>query len=158
MVEQQVATNDLLEQVLGAFGTSDMSSAANWIGLDALVAGPTTFEGAPITLAPNPPAAADEVALVVYNASGTEIQRVPLPVGSDPYHWGGIGSSGSVLPYGTYSFEIESRSNGELLAVDPGLTYTRVTEARVDQGQTMLVLQNGKLVDASAVVGLREPA
>ena len=56
-----------------------------------------------------------------------------------------------------YSFEIESKSNGEVLVVDPGMVYSRVTEARVDSGETLLVLDSGYLIAATNVLGLREP-
>lgn len=158
MVEQQVSTNNLLEQVLAAFGANDMSSAASWIGLEALVSGPVQFEGSPITIAPNPPVAADAVDLVVYNPQGTEVQRRALPVGAEPYQWDGLGNGGSVLPYGEYSLKIESRSGGEILTEDPALNYSRVTEARIDSGATLLVLQSGYLVEATNVLGLREPS
>lgn len=157
MVEQQVATNDLLEQLLVSLGVNDMSGAANWIGMEALVDGPATFTGEPITVAPNPPLAADEVTLIVYNAQGTEVQRKALPVSAEPYQWQGIGDAGSTLPYGKYAFEIESKSKGEVLLTEPGLNYTRITEARIDNGTTLLVLGSGYMIEASNVIGLREP-
>lgn len=157
MVEQQVATNDLLEQLLVSLGTNDMSSAANWIGMEALVDGPASFTGDPITIAPNPPVAADEVTLIVYNAQGSEVQRKALPLSADAYQWQGIGDNGSTLPYGEYSFEVESKSNGEVLLTEPGLSYTRITEARIDSGATLLVLGTGYMIEASNVIGLREP-
>ncbi|WP_299684794.1 flagellar hook capping FlgD N-terminal domain-containing protein [uncultured Tateyamaria sp.] len=158
MVEQQVSTNDLLEQMLVAFGANDMSGAANWIGLEALVTGPVQFEGAPITISPNPPVAADAVELVVYNAQGTEVQRRTLPVGAEPYVWDGLNAAGSPLAYGEYTLKVESSANGEVLTEDPALSYTRVTEARIDNGTTLLVLQNGYMIEAANVIGLREPA
>lgn len=157
MVEQQVLTNDLLEQMIVTFGVSDMSGAANWIGLEALVTGPANFEGDPITVAPNPPITADMVELVVYNDTGSEVQRISLPVSADLYEWDGRDADGNLLPYGEYDLRIESSANGEILAEDPALTYTRVTEARIDNGATLLVLQNGYMIDAANVVGLREP-
>ena len=157
MVEQQVSTNDLLEQMLIAFGTNDMSGAANWIGLEALVTGPVQFEGAPITISPNPPIAADTVELVVYNAQGTEVQRQALPVSAEPYQWDGLDSDGNPLAHGEYTLKIESSANGEVLTEDPALNYTRVTEARIENGTTLLVLQNGYMIEAANVIGLREP-
>ena len=158
MVEQQVSTNDLLEQMLTAFGANDMSGAANWIGLEALVTGPVRFEGAPITVSPNPPVAADTVELVVVNAQGTELQRRTLPLGAEPYQWDGLNDAGSPLPYGEYTLKIESSANGEPLTEEPALSYARVTEARIDSGTTLLVLQNGYMIEAANVIGLREPA
>ncbi|MEM6372626.1 MAG: flagellar hook capping FlgD N-terminal domain-containing protein [Pseudomonadota bacterium] len=158
MVEQQVNTNELMEQILAALGANDMASAANWIGMEALVEGPTTFDGTPITVAPNPPLAADEVTLIVTNAQGTEVQRQVMPTGAEPFQWTGRTASGSPLPSGTYTLQIESKANGQVLVTEPAQSYTRVTEARVDNGATLLVLGSGYMIDARNVIGLREPA
>lgn len=157
MVEQQVTTNDLLDQLIQGLAASDMSSAANWIGMEALVDGPADFQGDPITISPNPPIAADEVTLIVTNAQGTEVQRKTVPVGSDAYEWTGLQSSGEPLPYGEYTLQLESKSKGDVLVTEPALSYTRVTEARIDNGQTLLLLNNGYFIEASSVIGLREP-
>jgi len=157
MVEQQVETNDLMEQMLAALGANDMASAANWIGMEALVQGPAKFDGDPITIAPNPPIAADEVTLIVTNEQGSEVQRIPLPVSAEPYDWDGLDGNGAALPYGEYSFQIESKSNGEVLMTEPALAFNRVTEARMDNGSTLLVLDSGYMILANNVIGLREP-
>lgn len=158
MVEQQVTTNDLMEQMLTALGANDMASAANWIGMEALVEGPAKFAGAPITIAPNPPIAADEVTLIVTNRQGTEVQRVPIPVGAEAFDWDGKTASGSSLAHGEYTFQVESKANGDVLTVDPAQLFSRVTEARIDNGSTLLVLESGYMIRANNVVGLREPA
>ncbi|MEM6309069.1 MAG: flagellar hook capping FlgD N-terminal domain-containing protein [Pseudomonadota bacterium] len=158
MVEQQVTTNDLIQQMLSVLGANDMASAANWIGMEALVQGPAQFDGSPVTIAPNPPVTADQVTLIVTNAQGNEVQRQSMPLGAAPFEWDGRAADGSVLEAGEYSFKIESKSNGEVLVVDPALVYSRVTEARVDSGTTLLALDSGYLIAATNVLGLREPA
>ena len=157
-VEQQVTTNDLLQEMLSALGANDMASAANWIGLEALVQGPAKFTGSPVTIAPNPPIDADQVTLVVTNAQGTEVQRQAMPLGAEPFTWDGRTADGAYFEPGEYTFEIESKSNGEILVTDPAVVYSRVTEARVDSGATLLVLNSGYMIDATNVLGLREPA
>ena len=156
MVEQQVTTNDLMEQMLIALGANDMAGAANWIGMDALVQGPAKFDGTPVTIAPNPPIAADEVTLIVTNAQGAEVQRVALPLGAELYNWEGVDANGSPIAHGEYTFQIESKANGEVLLTEPALSYARVTEARIDNGATLLVLDSGYMILANNVIGLRE--
>jgi len=158
MVEQQVTTNDLIEQMLSAFGANDIAGAANWIGMEALVQGPAKFDGDAITIAPNPPVTADEVTLIVTNAQGTEVQRVAMPTGSDPFHWNGVNNGGAAFEHGEYSFQVESKSNDEVLLTEPAQVYSRVTEARIDNGSTLLVLDSGYMINANNVIGLREPA
>ncbi len=158
MVEQQVTTNDLLDQLVLALGANDMSSAANWIGMEALVDGPAKFQGDPITISPNPPITADEVTLVVTNAQGNEVQRRSLPIGAEPYEWTGLRANGDPLPLGEYTLQIESKAKGDVLVTEPALSYTRVTEARIENGATLLLLNNGYFIEAGNVIGLREPS
>jgi len=157
MVEQQVNTNKLMEQMLAVLSTSDMSGAANWIGKEALVQGPAKFDGDPVTIAPNPPIAADEVTLIVTNAQGAEVQRLSMPTGAEPFAWEGRKTDGSSFASGEYSFEIESKANGEVLLTEPAMAYSRVTEARIDNGETLLVLDSGYMIAVKNVIGLREP-
>lgn len=158
MVEQQVTTNNLMQEMLSALGANDMASAANWIGMEALVQGPADYDGDPVTIAPNPPITADEVTLIVTNAQGTEVQRLAMPLGAEPYVWDGRKPDGSPLTHGEYTFQIESKANGEVLVTEPALSYSRVTEARIENGETLLVLNSGYMIVANNVAGLREPA
>ena len=157
MVEQQVTTNDLMEQMLSTLGANDMAGAANWIGMDALVQGPARFGGDGITISPNPPTAADEVTLIATNAQGVDVQRLAIPVGSEPFVWTGRKTDGSSLPQGEYSFQIESKSNGQVLLTEPALVYTKVTEARIENGAMLLALDSGYMIAANNVIGLRAP-
>ena len=156
MVEQQVLSNDLLTSLAAQLGSSNMSQMANWIGMEALSIAPVQFDGTPVTINPNPLTASDEVVLVVYDANGTEVQHQQLPVAAEPVDWAGVQSDGTPFPSGTYSFEIESRAGGELLVSDQAETYSRITEARTQDGQTVLILQSGAAVLSSAVSGIRE--
>lgn len=157
MVEQQVMTNDLMEQLMTTLGANNMSSAANWIGMEALVQGPVQYDGTPVTISPNPPITADQVDLIVSNAQGKEVQRIQIPTSSDPFSWTGLNASGNPLPNGEYTFEIESSAQGEVLITEPALSYSRVTEARIEEGETLLVLESGYMLTANNVAGLREP-
>lgn len=156
MVEQQVMTNDLMEQLMTTLGANNMSSAANWIGMEALVQGPVQYDGTPVTISPNPPITADQVDLIVSNAQGKEVQRIQIPTSSDPFSWTGLNASGNPLPNGEYTFEIESSAQGEVLITEPALSYSRVTEARIEEGETLLVLESGYMITANNVAGLRE--
>lgn len=157
MVEQQVLSNDLLTALTAQLGAGNMAQMASWIGMEALSTAPVQFDGTPVTINPNPIATSDEVVLVVYDSDGNEVQRQQLPVAAEPVEWAGVQSDGSPFPAGTYSFEIESRAEGELLVSDQAETYSRITEARTQDGQTVLILQSGVAVLASAVSGIRDP-
>lgn len=156
MVEQQVLGNDLLTALTGQIGASNMGQMAGWIGMEARTTAPVQFSGSPLTVAPRPLAGADEVDLIVFDASGEEVDRHSLPISSDLVEWAGVSNSGQPFDTGLYSFAVESRANGEVLLNEPAETYSRVTEVRNEGSSTLLVLAGGSLVDATAVSALRE--
>lgn len=156
MVEQQVLSNDLLAALTAQLGSGNMAQMANWIGMEARTTAPVQFDGSPISITPNPAAVSDEVFLAVYDSSGRKVQRNALPISSEPVEWAGVSDDGTPFETGLYSFEVESHAKGELLLSDPAETYARITEARTQAGQTMLVLEGGTTILASDVSGLRE--
>ncbi|UOA28834.1 flagellar hook capping FlgD N-terminal domain-containing protein [Pseudosulfitobacter sp. DSM 107133] len=159
MVEQQVQTNELL-RTLGAGGAAHNNVAAlsGWIGMEALSPAPAHFDGTPVTIAPNPLSAADSAFLVVYGPDGAEIDRQQIPISPESTQWDGIaGVDGSTFPTGNYTFEIESYDGETLLLAERAQTYGRVTEARIEKGQTVLILKGSLAVLADNVTGLREP-
>ncbi|MBD3665493.1 flagellar hook capping FlgD N-terminal domain-containing protein [Sulfitobacter aestuariivivens] len=157
MVEQQVMSNDLLAALSAQFGSGNMAQMSGWIGMEALTTAPVTFDGTPVTINPNPAAAADEVFLVVYDETGLEVQRQSIPLSTDPVQWAGVSDDGTPFPNGVYSFEIESYAASDLILTDPAETYAGIVEARIQDGQTILILEGGTAVLASTVTGLRDP-
>tara|TARA_R110000751_G_scaffold284564_2_gene388528 strand:- start:1083 stop:1775 length:693 start_codon:yes stop_codon:yes gene_type:complete len=163
MVEQQVQTNDLLQTLSAALQAASatqtgVGALSGWIGMEALSYAPAHFDGTPVTIAPNPLTAADSAYLVVYDDAGNEVQRQSIPVSPDAVQWHGIaGLNGSTFPEGNYTFEVESFQQGELLLAERAQTYGRVTEARIEQGRTILILEGGLAVLADDVTGLRDP-
>jgi flagellar basal-body rod modification protein FlgD len=155
-VEQQVKTNDLLSSISGQLTLSGLSDMAGWVGRQVRAAVPAWFDGAPVTVSPNPLAMADEAELVVRDVRGDEIDRQAIPVSSDPIEWAGVGADGAPLPAGFYSFEVVSKSGGEAVGADQAEVYATVTEVRAVDGKAVLVTQGGGMVAANAVTALRE--
>ena len=158
IVEQQVKSNELLSGLAVQMGAGNMASMAGWIGMDALTTAPAYFDGAPVTVEPNPLAAADQMVLVVFDEVGQEVQRTSMAVSAEPIEWAGVQDDGTPFESGLYSFSIESRSNGELMDLTPIETYSRITEARIEAGSAVLVLEGGALITTAQVTGLREGA
>ena len=155
-VEQQVRTNDLLGSISGQLTLSGLSDMAGWVGRQVRAAMPAWFDGAPVTVSPNPLAMADGVELVVRDAQGHEIDRQAIPVSSDPVEWAGVGADGTPLPAGFYSFEVVSKSGGEEISADQAEVYATVTEVRAVDGKAVLVTQGGGTVAADSVTALRQ--
>ncbi|MCC7320147.1 MAG: flagellar hook assembly protein FlgD [Rubellimicrobium sp.] len=154
-VEQQVLTNDLLKGLSQQMNLSGLAQLGAWVGQDVRVAAPVWFDGVPVTITPTPAAGADAMELVVTDPSGTEVQRIALPLSSDPVDWAGMTSDGAPLPRGLYHLTVESLSGDSLLRSDPVQIYARVEEVRVTDGGLRLVLPGGVEVESGDVTALR---
>jgi len=156
-VEQQVLTNDLLKALGGQFGSMGLSQMASWIGMEARAAAPVQFDGTPIEVSPNPAVGADKVELVVRDEEGNVVHREQIPKSTESFDWAGVGTDGTPLPNGIYSFSVESFLNGESLVETPAEVYAEVVEVRGVDGQSVAVLKGGALVSIDAVSALRSP-
>ena len=157
-VEQQVRTNDLLESLAGGLGASGIAQLAGWVGMEARSTAPAQFDGAPLTLAPEPAPGADSAVLVARNSFGLEVSRQEIPLGQDTIEWVGVAQNATPLPAGQYSFTLESYGGDEVLAVSQVASYARVTEARQGQNGVEIVLDGGVVVPSEQITALREPA
>lgn len=157
MVEQQVKSNDLLQGLTDALGSSDtdVAALAGWVGMDTLTLAPAHYDGTPITVSPAPLSSATKVEMVVYNETGAEVQRTSLPLSATPVQWPKTGDE-SFAP-GTYTFEIESYQDDALALAERAQTYSTISEARIENDQAILVLKGGNVVFTSDVTGLRGP-
>lgn len=157
MVEQQVQTNDTLAKLVGSAGFSQLTKLAGWVGMEARVPAVARFQGVPISVSPNPEPRADQAFLIVADTDGKEVQRLPIPVSSDPIEWAGVASDGQPLAHGTYSFHVESRSAGEIIGTSAAETYGRVIETQIRDGSVVLILEDGQVVQSTDVTALRQP-
>jgi flagellar basal-body rod modification protein FlgD len=157
-VEQQVRTNELMTAMGAQLGLMSMSQIAGWVGMEARAPVAGYFDGAPISLSPNPPSIADRVDLVVRNTNGVEVQRASIPATSDRVSWAGVADDGTPFAPGLYSFETESFANGAPIGTAKVELYTTIVEARNQGGQTILLTKGGAEVQATQVTALRDPA
>ena len=155
-VEQQVLTNQLLQGLSGQLG-GGIAQIAGWVGMEARAQAPVRFDGAPVTIVPSPAPGADAAQLVVRNENGREVARIPVSASAEPLVWDGTGAGGQTVLPGVYSFELVSFANGVPTASTTPATYGRVTEARVENGQPVVVLASGATVPAAQVTALRQP-
>lgn len=157
-VEQQVRTNQLLADMQGKFQQLGMAEMAGWIGKEARSAAPVRYDGAPVTLSPNPAVGANRAVLAVRDAQGTLVSREEIPVSTAPYQWLGGGMDGAPLPPGTYTITLESLNGEQVMNSSPVEHFARVIEAKGGGSSgTRLVLEGGIEVLTSDVTALREP-
>ena len=156
-VEQQVRTNQLLENLGAQFGVMGMSQLAAWVGQEARASGPVWMDGDPVTLAPEPKTGANRAILVVRDAAGTVVSREDMPPSATSYEWSGMGINGNPLLVGKYSLSMESYAGERLLATAPVQAYSRIMEAKNSPAGTTLILEGGIEVAAKDITALRVP-
>lgn len=156
-VEQQVLSNDLLRGISDQLAGSALQQMGSWIGMEALTQAPVYFEAEPVTVRPVFAEGAERADLVVTNALGIEVDRLPLDPDRDSVLWTGVDASQQPLPEGAYSFSVESFAQSDLIDRSTPHTYARIDEVRSEASGLVLVLANGSKVAAQDVTGLRTP-
>lgn len=156
-VEQQVRTNDLLSSLGQKMGLTGLSQFAGWVGMEARVSTPAYFDGSPLTVFAAPAPDADEAFLIVRDSQGSQVDRAAIDPAGGQFQWAGVDASGAPLPAGSYSFSVESSSDGSVMATDPAQVYALVTEARMDNGAATIVLAGGSEVSANSISAIRAP-
>ena len=160
-VEQQVLTNELLTSVsesLAAESFTGLTAYGDWIGKEALVAGPTYYDGSdPLTLNVALPAGTAAADIVGYDVNGNEVSRALVPTGTEEIVWDGTSKAGTQLPAGLYRFEVEIFEGGEVTSGYTVEVYNRVDEVQLVDNEVLVVMEGGALAYSDAVVGLRDP-
>lgn len=156
-VEQQVLTNETLSTITEQLNLSNMTQLTGWVGQEVRAQAAAVFDGeTPVTVLPNPAAISDRVDLVVYDESGSEVDRVSMPVSAEPFEWTGDKDDGSKAEAGNYTFVVESYSDDEVILSEVGEVYNRVTETQAVDGEVALILESGTAILATTVTALRE--
>lgn len=154
-VEQQVQTNQLLQQLLSS-GTNDLGELSGWIGRDVRTTAPVWFDQSPLTMVVDPAANADTATLVTLDARGAEVSREIIGAGSGEIDWQGRDAAGDLLPAGLYQFRIESAQEGRVIDIVQAGVYTRVTGAELVGATPRLILSGGATAELDDVSALRE--
>lgn len=156
-VEQQVQTNDLLRDLTARIGSGEIGQLAGWVGMEARAAAPVYFSGTPIDLDLETAPGATSATLIARDESGRVVERLPIPVGGGRVNWDGQSETGAPFLEGLYTFEVESRAGEAVIETAPVQTYGTVEEARIEEGQVILVFGGGGTAPAASVTAIRNP-
>ncbi len=155
-VEQQVKTNGLLADLGTQMSALGMGQFASWIGMEARNTAPLEFSGDALTLLPKFDSAATRADLVVQNALGAEVQRIAIDPNDTSIQWRGTDDQGNPFANGLYTFNVESFKGDDPLATHAAESYSKITEARIQNGKTILVLAGGSEIDSAKITALRQ--
>jgi flagellar basal-body rod modification protein FlgD len=159
-VEQSIATNSNLEQVLGLLGSNNVASTVAYLGKDVAVAGGTNglVDGA-ANWRYSVPAGAAEVSMTVEDASGKVVYagQGEISTGTHVFDWDGKDNSGKQLEDGGYVLKVSAvDGNGEPLTAEVA-ALGRVTGVQSGTDGTELLLGT-VAVSTDDVLQVTEPS
>lgn len=154
-VEQQVRSNERLDDILSALSGDTSAGLAQWIGREVRAPTKAAYDGDPIEVGFTTTDGADRNVLVVKNAFGSVVTSRTLGSDATDATWDGTDDLGNSVAHGDYTFSVESYDGETLVGTQTGTVYATVTEVRIADGKTMLVLGDGEQVALDSVTGLR---
>jgi flagellar basal-body rod modification protein FlgD len=154
-VEQQVRTNDQLEQIFTAMSGGSSAGIAQWIGREVRAPAAANFQGIPVEVEIDPASGADSATLVVRNAFDQVVARRAIEPDATLAIWDGQNAVGETQPNGSYRFEIESYAGETLLGTAKGRVFSPVTEVQIVNGVPNLVLEGGDSIAVDSVTAVR---
>lgn len=159
-VEQQINTNQKLDNLLAFSSNNAMGSALNYVGMDVSYissefnyegAGTSkinyAFEGAPIT-----------AKIRIYDEDGILVRESDIDknVGNNTFEWDGKDKNGATAPAGTYSIKIDA-----LDVEDKPVAYTTVVTGTArgveTQNGTLFLLVGDRAVSIANVLNASQP-
>jgi len=140
-VEQAIATNKKLDQIIDLQSSDQTSAAAALLGTTVEASGDGLWladghSEATYTLSRN----AAVTAITILDAQGKPVRVAPgvTTVGKHAFAWNGKDNDGNALPSGVYSMQITAvDGDGKSVEVVAG-TVGRVTGVRIRDGETFL--------------------
>ncbi|MBN1478088.1 flagellar hook assembly protein FlgD [Candidatus Sumerlaeota bacterium] len=159
-LEQQLNTNNLIEQLLTFEAAIANTQAASFIGQEATVYGSEiTVQDGEISQAQfNLGSAAEEVTITIRDANGTAVRVITLSDVESGIHdieWDGANGAGADVADGTYSFSVAATTADETIDVETHITGI-VDEIAFETDGTYLVI-DGRHVALGNLIAVRAP-
>ncbi len=102
-VEQQVRTNDRLDEIAAALGGDTSTGLAAWIGREVRAPGKAAFSGVPVEVEVQPLKDVDQAVLVVRNDFDQVVARRAVDPTAASVVWDGTNEAGTEAAHGVYA-------------------------------------------------------
>jgi len=109
------------------------------------------FDGDPVEISFTPPQDAQTAYVSVKDESNVEIAKIAVAPNDVSTTWNGTDFTGATAPEGAYSFAIVGVAEGTVISTQAAQTYSRVTEARSENGEIVLIFADGTRMRANDV-------
>jgi flagellar basal-body rod modification protein FlgD len=160
-VQQQLLTNQLLQQIAGSSQNGGVASAVGLIGKTASAASAgATLANGQAAWTYNLAGAASAATLTISDASGTTVWSAPataLGAGDHPFTWNGRDFSGVQLPDGgTYTLSVQA-SDGAGGTISSAVSINGVVGAVTQSGADTMVKIGPSQVPLSSITTVSGP-
>lgn len=119
-VEQQIQTNQNLEQLTGLALANANSQSVTYLGRQALIESPFgDFDGDPVQWQYELPRNSETTTLEIINEFGSTVREIAgaVTTGSHDLIWDGLNDEGNPVPEGTYQLQVSAADgDGETIA------------------------------------------
>jgi flagellar basal-body rod modification protein FlgD len=160
-VEQQIAQNKNLEQLINLQNASAGAAAVSYIGKDIQIdSDVTTFSGDPITFGYTPKAGAATLSINIINTDGEIIRTLEGQTSAQRHTvvWDGKDADGAAAPAGSYRFLVDAFDiDGETVKTSQTDITGRVTGSAADDADVYVLLED-LAVKLSDIISVREAA
>lgn len=155
MVEQQTKTNGFLEALASATNTNGVADYADLLGRTVEHSSAFSYTGTPIAVKLDQSQTDGTAILAITDSGGRVVFEQTVDATQATFTWSGLYSDGSVGPSGTYTAEMRSAQDGEVIQNAARVTSDVVEITRGTDG-ILLLLSDGTSIPSDAVVSLRE--
>jgi flagellar basal-body rod modification protein FlgD len=161
-VEQQLATNDLLKQLVGNTTTS-LANVVDLIGKQVRAAtAEAALSNGQAKWGYSLPANADDVKIEVLDSNGLAVRTVAasgddLKAGEHAFAWDGKNDAGAAQPEGTYKLRITAKDASGQAVASNIFVEGIVSGIQQEDGQGVLTINGGK-APMSSVTSIHQPA
>lgn len=159
-VEQQIQSNDKLDELLAQGSLNQISFAASLTGKDAEITGSELeFDGqTPLAFGYQMPAGATEATVSILNHRGTVVYTTSADIGEGrhPFTWDGRTSGGPTAAAGAYRIQVAGKdADGNAITAATSVVR-RVTG--VDLSGRNILIETGDLsFELSDILAIRQP-
>lgn len=155
-VEQQIETNNRLDELTSSLAASGLEDASSWIGRYVETqSGAARFSGETLSYRIPESGLGDASEALVSNAAGDIVYRETLSAGQTEFTWDGRNDAGDTVSHGDYAVVVNYTDGEEITDTKFPISIAAVTEARIVDASAKLILSNGALIDPEAIIAVR---
>jgi flagellar basal-body rod modification protein FlgD len=159
-VEQQIAANDKLAQIIGLQQTSGAGTYLGYIGKEVEASGnqlPLTGDTGKFTYTLDN--VASDVAIKIYYKNGQLVRTVSgdKKIGKHELSWDGKDNGGTVLPKDTYTISVTAGAADGSSKAAPTTTFGLVSGVETSKNGATLTAGKAR-IDTANIISIRQPA